>query len=273
MTRHLTNLITFDFKFDLHQYEYNNIPPNTFRSSFWLNIKRWIVVLDPVDSSFKTIPRFARKSIHFSNDYPQSTTTDDSLPSFDHYMYIREITLSSFINNDWIERLGSIVIFNQIEELNIGRNQLLEILIKVKPVMPQLKRLIVSCLSLNTLGKNNLKDCSFEQIRSLRFYDTDCTVNKADNLCYLFPNLEHLQIYLKHRLEIIPYLERYMHLCTFVCELKTVSSSQHNRKHATRDIRHEWFVKNVPRWRIINNFTCQITQAHVYLWINNKHKK
>ncbi|CAF1456233.1 unnamed protein product [Adineta steineri] len=151
LTRHLTNLITSDFKFDLHQYEYNNILLNTFRSSFWLNIKRWIVVSDPIDSSFKTVPCFARKSIHFSNDYSQPTTTDDSLPSFDRYMYIREITLSSFINNDWIERLGSIVIFNQIEELNIGRNQLLEILIKVKPVMPQLKRLIVSCLSLNTL--------------------------------------------------------------------------------------------------------------------------
>jgi hypothetical protein len=289
LSQHLANLVTFDFKFDINKRNDNSIPQNTFRSSYWLNGKRWIVVFDPIDFSFYTVPRFARKNIHFPNNHSRST--DDQLPSFDyyvtclhlsnisdersfkkyHYMHVHEITLSSCISSDWMERLVSIVIFDRVEELNIGRNQLMQILIQTKPVMPRLQRLIVSCHSLSTLGKNQTKGFIFEQIRSLRFYDTDCTVDESESLCCLFPNLEHLEIYLKHRLGMLPYLERLEHLCTAACELKRATQGQHHRKRPTENVTHEWFVKNVPRWRITNNFTCETTKAHVYLWINNKH--
>ncbi|CAF0984471.1 unnamed protein product [Rotaria magnacalcarata] len=243
----VSHLQTFNFRFCLAERLDKQIL-DSFRSSFWLEQKKWFVSYDDLESSpsLFTVPRFTPKDITYLLNYHTPSCTSSDL-KLDQYVHILNLPMLCPLMQDFIN--VTTLILQTDKDLSLDR---------ILPYLslPQLRSLSLVSTSLLTQLPTEIK---FESIRSLTI-DTLEIKSHAEQICIVFPRIERLQIEINDQETMSLLIDRLkrLSLATFVCHHSSILTN----------MTKEWFVENSSRLKENNNFTCRIDKGKIHLWIS-----
>jgi hypothetical protein len=272
-----TRIMKFNFKFLLSQ----NIILNenileSFRSSFWLEEKRWYVALSKNGRSIYSIPRFRPKCINYTgNNYlPRSTAPLDIL---------KEIFYSKSINHLYLN-------FNKSINSSIHRFTHVNCLILIGSTLPSIDILcsIVDLSQINELDISFIKNISIGQIHLLLEHTSHLNHLIMENLIPLFIPPLYIHSYTikkwKYNHDIDKFCSRYSHIKSLKIDIYSIEMMIKliNRlKHLEHVVFWYNFDKHFPfvSMRLLrrmiyrlrrDKFTYEAGDYHLMLSIGNK---
>jgi hypothetical protein len=265
----VSNLIVFNFRFHLLCLSSNCSEENildSFRSLFWLEQKHWFVAYDgPYSRQIFTVPRFAPKILICPNSYwPPLCTSSD----FCFDQYIHQVQLSLF--NPIIHR------FTKVTSLILDIEEIVTDLVSTSCV-----NLIEHMPCLHSLSFRNLSvlacllhDIVFKAIRTLHVrnaYERSETQLQLDinRLCTVFPRLECFDMELTSRQDLVLLIDQLKYL-SFAKFQFYQSSSSNMSLFRSSSVTRNWLIKNSRRLKRNNNFTYEIINNKIHLWMNDE---
>ena len=271
-----SSLTTLNFFFIINIEQVEDVL-DTFRTTYWLEVKRWFVAF--YHDRFFSIPRFA-DTYNTVDVYPiiHSTATNDNIVSNN----VTELNLSKSLDY-------KTPYFPNVRTLELNESVRLETLLEIIP-MKKITYLILSgpivksssivrylsqLSNLHTLSiKNDLssflncaQEIRFEHIRTL-VIDTHWEVNDEHyirQLCHIFPFTELLYTTSAHSSILVYLIDGFKHLSNVSFRCSMLSETE----------RYHWSVK--PEWAIyearrltIGKFICQFSFPYVHAWIDEQ---
>ncbi|CAF0839344.1 unnamed protein product [Adineta steineri] len=273
------NLITFDFKFRISKaIIHPNAFINSFRTTFWIEEKRWFIAYDEEQSLVYTVPRFVEKCaeyhIYSSFEPPSHTTIDINTPFF--YDNINELTINqclcrslpfyrftnitrlSFSGEIPFDQLHSIVDLSNVYYLKLPEIISIKDLKRIFPnVFPRVQHLYLRSLPIGHSWRHSI---IMKQIRILHIQ----TINCASQLCQQFPNIERLYVDCVKSYRQIRWI---IHRLKPQLSYMSLSWLNNQPKQLSFRLFHKWLKKQqqYQTYRShIGSFSC------IYLWINNE---
>ena len=244
----VAHLSRFDFRFRFCPRLGNGLLPanvlGSFRSSFWLDRKRWCVALRrEVYTEIFTMPRFAPTEIGWPGG---RSIVESTTPQFNANHFVETVEFSS---------------------VNGKAGMPLSLLDK-----PRVSSLILmDALAFNCFEQH----VPYEQIRTVRFPPTIPYVYSIDPKIFsaIFPRLESLTIRVHSRDEIRQWIDQLPHLLFAHFFLNFAASTGSlccwlGKRSVTR----RWLMKNTQRLKRNVTFQCAINDQNIRLWMSEKHK-
>lgn len=276
--RIVRNLLTFTFKFSTYQ-EIESEQLNSFRTSFWLDQKRWFVAY--IDGQFLSLSPSnsilsERLSSHVSSKCttsPDTNISDQNIREFtlsrgsydynSHYSYVETLTLR---NPPPVVTIARIIDLNQVRTLKLfrlRRNYPMKALLSKIPNLSQ--------LSIHFDLEQFLKQVRYQVLHKIRTLSinefdssTDLSIINIENLSTLFPQLEHLHVHSSCTMEeIADFLHEFKHLSkASFSYMKWFSRG--DREASRVDIQSQL---DQMRHEEGLNFTYRFDSSSVYCWI------
>ena len=267
---------TFDFNFTTENTKIAcpDLLLDTFRSSFWLELKSWFIAYDDYPSRIFTVPRFASTTTVTSDSF--------SLPLYTTIPTDNLLFFSSCITNLRIsERLSSTtsIYFAHIKTFCVENFSLIQqsqsfidltqvVSLKINDVchFNELEQLIsnsmirVTELHLRTLPIDH--KTSTNPIKSIRRLHLR-TLDSANRLYRQFPSIEYLQIQIECAKESIQLRSILKHSPSNYLSFLTLTWSLDIQTRRSFDSTLHWIEKQP-------NFTYRYRQQHlptIHLWI------
>lgn len=226
---HLTNLIDFQFKFDIRG---KNIDLITYQTDWWTMIKHWFVVLHPLSTYLYTKPLIDTKfilnssivlspSTDYSNIHQLIFTLNSSafhscrmfFPNLDH------LTLIDYSNEiKPISHLQTLINFNGITHLTLDHRMTSQTFLLLLQQMKQLTSLSADDFTYSSITNKfqNETICSLIQGQIRRVSITPSkpcqTIRYVSQLCFIFAQIDHLTLNIKFTKEICIWLKKLSNL-------------------------------------------------------------
>ncbi|UJR29523.1 hypothetical protein I4U23_010740 [Adineta vaga] len=266
----VSHLFIFDFRFTIYEKATNIYEKQfqSFRSSFWLEQKRWFVAYDNQISSYSifTVPRFAPIDINFYSNYQLLCT----LSNFPFDQYVRSINISRILLD--INRFTKLTTLNLKGKSDFDNNLSTLSFANLLNQLPHIHSLSFQGRWSTYYIPDNI---IFEQIRSLTARHTfdECN-NKLffplKQLCRVYPRLERLCISIHNSNEMLDLIDG----------LKYLSIAKFEKCHPIsyfdifpkwpKQLTQEWFIKHSVRLNSNHNFTNLFYHQDIHLWIGDK---
>ena len=242
----VSHLVRFDFRFRFRlpfPFEANLSPLavlDSFRSSFWLDRKRWFVASNKnADLHLFTVPRFAPKEIRWPTE---QSAIESTMPHFNANHYVETVRLSL-----------------------VGKS-------KVPFSLADHPR--VSSLILTDSKAFDLLETSplYEQIRIVRFPSTTTRAYSIDpkRFSSIFPRLESLTVRVCSREELLQWIDQCDHLLFAHFLLNFSISTSLLCGCVERSINRRWFRTNTRRFEDNDSFQCAINERNIRLWMKER---
>jgi len=268
------SLVTFKFMFSfLVQLESHDL--DSFRSSFWLEEKRWFVAyaekrlfsvpdFDTTewDSNFR-LPLYSTVSdntIFYEHiDKLQLTETPDNMDH--HFTHVQTLTLNCFIPLSIIEKM-----------VNLSRVQHLILYSPLKnfPVMLLINEMPDLCrLSIEYNVTDFLKQIRCETIDKIQLLEVSPPLDNMNDysieqLCTAFSNIKHLRVnHICETVQIFDFLDRFKHLSTASFCYTSWFFGEGMQVHRLKVESELDRIRNLQRL----NYTYRFDSTSVHMWI------
>ncbi|CAF4114243.1 unnamed protein product, partial [Rotaria sp. Silwood2] len=264
----VSHLIIFDFHIRLlcssFQFSIKTIL-NSFRSSFWLEDKRWFVACDGLRlENIFTIPCFVSNIVTYPYvNWPPLCTSSDF--NFDPYIKCLQLSLLNPVPHR----------FTNITSIVINTDEILTDLgllgfVNLVEHMPYLNTITLRDLSVLNFVPNNV---TFTNIRNLyvrHVYNRD--ISQLTRLCTIFSRLERLHMKLISWEELFFLIDQLKYLSIAKFKFYYLSSFVRDSYQSSSMI-YDRLIKNSRRLQANNNFTYQYMNNQIHLWMNQEKVK
>jgi hypothetical protein len=269
------SLVTFKFVFNL-SVELESHDLDSFRTSFWLEEKRWFVAY--TYERLFSVPYFAATKAYDSFRLPAYSTVPDNTIFYNcieklklietpdniehHFTHVQTLTLGSSIS---LSTLGKIVNLSRVQQLIFCSSA------KIFPM----KFLISDVPSLRQISvRHNVSDFikqirseTIDKIQSLEISNPFENVrkNNIEQLCTVFSNIKYLHVDHKCTIkQIFDYLDGFKHLSTasfrYMPQFTDKVEVQQCRLKLQSDLDR---IRRLQRL----NYTYRFDSASVHIWI------
>jgi hypothetical protein len=269
-------LITFKFIFDLSA-ELEPQDLDSFRTSFWLEEKRWFVAYS--NTNLYSVPYINETYADVNFQLPLYSTVPDKKI---FYESIGKLNISERHSdaNHYFTHVQTLVIRRHIDQssiekiVNLSRIQhlILHVFRKDFPILNLIDQLpILHRISIESNVKKFLTQVPCEIIEKIKTLDIsdslmpacDYDVKKLSNI---FPNIQHLHVFDKCSVtRICEFLHQFKHLSTASFHYTTLSASEEDSQQCFLDTLSEFarmqFCKQF-------NLTYRFNSLSVYIWIS-----
>jgi hypothetical protein len=267
-------LVTFKFMFHLSN-ELESQGLDSFRSSFWLEEKRWFVAY--THRRVFSVPHFLATEADENFQLPQYSTVPDNRIFYECIDKLQLTEKSSPVNG-YFPHVQTLVLcctaflptIDQIVDLSRVQHFIFSAVVENFPIkrlineMPNLRQISFRCDLGNFLKQVRYE--TFDTIRTLQICNSFMKAHNFDieNLCAVFPNIEHLQVdYKCSTMEIFDFLDRFKHLST--------ASFHYISRYENEDVQQcrldiQTVLDRVRRVQRLN-YTYQFDCSSVHFWI------
>jgi hypothetical protein len=217
------NLVTFNFKWNLSN-ELESEDLESFRTSFWLEEKRWFVAY--VYRCLFSVPHFCLTATNKRFEPPLYSTIPDNDVFYDciqrlqlygsgdsvnrQFNHVETLDLISGIPSSTIQRIVNI---NRVQHLilhpSMGRFSIKGLINK----MPNLRHIEIRCDAKEFVEE--FRGTMLDQVQTLEIYtfNTNSDDNDIEQLCHSFPKIKHLRVNQScSTKQIFDFLSRFKHL-------------------------------------------------------------
>jgi len=269
------SLVTFKFMFSL-LVELESQDLDSFRSSFWLEEKRWFVAF--AEKRLFSVPDFAITETDKNFRLPLYSTVSDNRIFYEcinklqltetpdnidrHFTHVQTLTLDRSIP---LSIIGKTVNLSRVQHL-IFCSSLKNLPIKLLiDEMPNLYRLSIKCDL-----KNFLKEVFYEtidKIQSLEIGNRFQNVNdyNMEQLCTVFSNIKHLHVdHICTAIQIVDFLDRFKYLSTASFCYGSWSASEEEMQRCRLQVQSE--LDRIRRFGKLY-YTYRFDSASVHIWI------
>jgi len=268
------SLVTFKFMFSL-LVELESQDLDSFRSSFWLEEKRWFVAF--AEKRLFSVPDFAITETDKNFRLPLYSTVSDNRIFYEcinklklietpenidhHFTHVQTLTLDCSIP---LSILGNIVNLSGVQHLifpSLKENFSVMLLINE---MPSLRQILVRCNMRSFLKQFPCE--TIDKIQSLEINHPVDNVNdySIEEVCTVFSNVKHLRVnHICDTNQILDFLDRFKYLST--ASFRYTSSSI----VGVMEELHLKVQSDLDRTRCLQrlNYTYRFDSTSVHIWI------
>jgi hypothetical protein len=257
---------------------------DSFRTSFWLEEKRWFVAQVQEDRSVFSIPYFAPDEIEIPerlricSTAPNGTFLYDNVDKItikaaeiQHHHYFTLIETLELECSILLETLDSVMDLHQIKYLIIPSLNDLLIFMPLKDKIPRLNELTIkNTLTIDMIER--IRSYRFEQIRKLELSISGVHSDYIiEELFRLFPSIYHLEVkdYVESERTMIRLIDGFKHLSNASFHVRSSSNDCDSSLYQNRNLIIQHSRRLIP-----DNFTCRIYHSsdnHLLYnwWIDN----
>ena len=269
---HLPYLKIFHFKFQLKSTIILNKLQSedilrSYSTGFWLNEKRWFIVIDLDQKIFYSVPRYLPRSTQSDIDCSYlSTSNDNSIfsnninaltiwenPS-NYYPNVKELCLFDHPSKNNLELIIDV---KKVQRLIFMRSSIdlsIDYFIDLISAMKHLHFIRLKSIPLSFIETD--RKIAFEQIHSIEFLKECQSYLVIEKLSQLFPNIQRLNTVIKSNEDIEYFLKAFSN-CLSIVTFDLGNSNVTITKESIENILGH------------SNFTFHIDQLFIRLWIGS----